>query len=507
MSAQSVPERYQRARAARDAGEFATYLSVMQQLDSLRPQHPVVLYELGIAQSLNQRPKQATQTLARALWLNAGLPIELEPLLANFRDTKAFDSLQQLTQVLKATVAHGAPAGGLPDTTFHPEGVVWYDGRYFVSSVRKGTIITSPETGQMSEFARLPAGFSAMGLAIDSLRKTLWVAGTATEHALGYTDSLAGRAGLWAFDLKTGVLKKKRLINHLRSAWLGDVTVDRNGTAYATSSSADFPAIYRTTPGEDTLSVWQALPDLASLQGLCLSPEEKYLFLSDYRYGLFRITLESGKIVPLKNQTDHPLKGIDGLCYYQGWLVAIHNGLRPFRVVAFQLSPDQTTTTNFITLEKALPEMDEPTLGTVAGNTLHYVANSPWGKYAEDGSLPAKGLYPPLLRRVGLKEFCRPHNPKPKIACLGVFHFAGTSDYSSVSFDRLDSEKRQGEIRDLIEQLKAFKPTKILVEYPAKSAEKLDSSYAAYCRGEYSLSLNEVDQLGFRIARELEHDN
>ncbi len=93
----------------------------------------------------------------------------------------------------------------------------------------------------------------------------------------------------------------------------------------------------------------------------------------------------------------------------------------------------------------------------------------------------------------------------PKVSILGVFHFAGTSDYSSVTFDNLESEKRQKEIFEIIEKIEKFKPTKILVEYPFNKSKKLDSLYNSYVNNKYQLSINEIDQIGFRLAKKLNH--
>ena len=93
----------------------------------------------------------------------------------------------------------------------------------------------------------------------------------------------------------------------------------------------------------------------------------------------------------------------------------------------------------------------------------------------------------------------------PKISILGIFHFAGTTDYSSVEFESLESKKRQEEILEIIEKLKEFKPTKILVEYPVKKSTKLDSTYNSYLKGRHKLTINEIEQIGFRIAKQLNH--
>ncbi|WP_438425666.1 DUF5694 domain-containing protein [Aquimarina macrocephali] len=93
----------------------------------------------------------------------------------------------------------------------------------------------------------------------------------------------------------------------------------------------------------------------------------------------------------------------------------------------------------------------------------------------------------------------------PNIALLGTFHFATTSDYSSMDLDDFRSDKRQKEIRLLIEALKAYKPTKIMVEYPYRKEDKLNDDYKEYLKDIYTLTINEIDQLGFRLAKELGH--
>ncbi|WP_299224424.1 DUF5694 domain-containing protein [uncultured Psychroserpens sp.] len=95
---------------------------------------------------------------------------------------------------------------------------------------------------------------------------------------------------------------------------------------------------------------------------------------------------------------------------------------------------------------------------------------------------------------------------KPKVAILGVFHFAGTSDFSSVEFESLESEKRQKEIKTIVQKLKDYKPTKIMLEFPSSNSTYLDSLYNATLEGNRDYTINEIEQLGFRLAKELKHD-
>ena len=96
--------------------------------------------------------------------------------------------------------------------------------------------------------------------------------------------------------------------------------------------------------------------------------------------------------------------------------------------------------------------------------------------------------------------------PTREIAFLGTFHFAGTNDMVSLKTDDLETEKRQKEILNLVDRLAALQPDKVILEYPFGNM-KLDSLYQEYRKGTHELSINERQQLGFRVARKLNHDH
>ena len=56
----------------------------------------------------------------------------------------------------------------------------------------------------------------------------------------------------------------------------------------------------------------------------------------------------------------------------------------------------------------------------------------------------------------------------------------------------------------LIDVLKGFHPTKIAIEAEVGS-ERVEQEYSDYLAGKYALSRNEIDQIGYRLAKELGH--
>ena len=94
---------------------------------------------------------------------------------------------------------------------------------------------------------------------------------------------------------------------------------------------------------------------------------------------------------------------------------------------------------------------------------------------------------------------------KARVLVLGVFHMANPGrDMFNLQADDVLAPKRQKELGELAEALKKFQPTKIALESPVGS-EKVRKQYEDYLAGNYALTRNESDQIGFRLAKELGH--
>jgi hypothetical protein len=93
----------------------------------------------------------------------------------------------------------------------------------------------------------------------------------------------------------------------------------------------------------------------------------------------------------------------------------------------------------------------------------------------------------------------------PEVLILGVFHMANPGqDVHNMEADDILSPSRQAEIAAVVSVLRSFELTKIAVESDVTS-KRVPQRYAAYLAGEHELTRNETEQLGFRLAAELEH--
>jgi len=95
--------------------------------------------------------------------------------------------------------------------------------------------------------------------------------------------------------------------------------------------------------------------------------------------------------------------------------------------------------------------------------------------------------------------------PRAEILVLGTFHMANPGhDINNMHVDDVLAPKRQAEIAELIAVLERFRPTKIAIEAEVGS-KRAPQQYADYRAGTYTLSRNEIDQIGYRLAKELGH--
>lgn len=95
---------------------------------------------------------------------------------------------------------------------------------------------------------------------------------------------------------------------------------------------------------------------------------------------------------------------------------------------------------------------------------------------------------------------------KPTVMILGSGHLANWgADRINYKMDDVLAPKRQTELQQLVEQLARFKPTKVAVEADIRWDAELQAEYNSYLKGNFQLERHEIHQIGFRLAKEMEH--
>lgn len=348
---QAADERYK----AKDYGEFAKQVRLAA---ALRPQHPTLLYRVAAAEALTGNRDAALAALERA----AAMGMVYEPAasedFASLRGDPRFQAVVARFAKNGTATGNAKVAWTLGEKGIIPEGLAWdaKTKRFFVSSVRKGTIHRGKEL-----FYDGPDGWGIFGMAVDARRRVLWAATNAEATK---------KAAVLKLDADSGKLLARYEAPDDGEHNFGDLLVAGEELFLSDSGS---PRIYVLRDGK-------VVPWLAgafhSLQGLAATKD--ILYVADYSLGILAIDRRTRDVVPVRVPADVTLLGVDGLYLVDGrTLVATQNGVNPNRVIRIDLaSPLEVK--GVTTLAANLPRMLDPTLGVLAGGRFYFHANAQW---------------------------------------------------------------------------------------------------------------------------------
>lgn len=118
-------------------------------------------------------------------------------------------------------------------------------------------------------------------------------------------------------------------------------------------------------------------------------------------------------------------------------------------------------------------------------------------------SLPLLAQAPPRL--IPAASDRNNHPDAIPLLLLGSYHMEGSSqDAVNLAPGDVRTSGKQRELAELLDRIAAFRPTKILIESPYYRS-KAPESFAKFLKGEYTLTANEIDQVGFTLAKRLGH--
>jgi hypothetical protein len=408
-SAQQARAAYRRAVGAFRQRDLTTARQEMSRAAELWPTQQLYLESAAGLAAIARDTGDATRWIGKLAELGVGAGVARDTTYRGLVGAGPFDAAAARLTAATAPVPRSRVRLTIPDTLFHAEGVAFdaRSGRWLVGSVRQRRIVAVGRDGRHTDFVRSGEhGLAGVfGMTVDSARRTLWVATTALPRMEGFTPADSGRVGVFGFDLETGRLA--------RSAWMprdsstahtfGDVAVAPNGDVYVSDSQS--PWIHRLPAGGEALVAFVTHPLFRSLQGMAISTDGRTMFVADYSHGLLRIDLRSRAVTVLRSSPGITLLGIDGLYLHRGALIAVQNGIVPPRLVRFCLDAEATTVIRAEVLDRNPALVDEPTLGTIVGDSAFYVATSQWEKFSDAGAwVPGSTLRPATVVGVGLES-------------------------------------------------------------------------------------------------------
>ena len=381
---QTLQQYYADGMAAYKAKDYKVFYEKMIEANRLHPYHQGIQYQLGTAAALVEKNAEAFSILKKAILTNTNFVIENNPDLEKIHKLKEYQSLLELQKKWKEPIVNSDTAFIIKDRQLHVEGID-YDKKtetFYLGSIHKRKVIKVDGKGNSSYFCAsgVDGMTSVFGLKADTKRNLLWVCSSPMSEMQNF-DS-AARSAVFKFDIETGTLLQKFPIpKNEPDGVFGDLILNSNGQPFISDGKNN--KIFVVNESGKLESIFSS-EEFWNIQGMAFNGDEKFLYISDYIKGIFRLNMSSKVLEQLNCSLDVSLKGVDGLYFVDNSLIAIQNGVNPFRVTRYYLNKEGNKITQFEVLENNHPAYGEPTLGVLSENNLYYIANSQWGGYDKE---------------------------------------------------------------------------------------------------------------------------
>ncbi len=309
----------------------------------------------------------------------------------------------------RTPVNHSLIAFTIPEKDLLPENVAYdpLEQAFYVGSTRKGKVVKVDKQGKVADFIapRQDGLWMVIGMKVDATRRVLWVNSSYGDNLIGYQKSNGSPAGVFKFDLRSGKLIKKYVLDKPgETHFFNDLVLNRRGDLFITHMFKE-SSLYRIAADRDELELL-ARPassnGFSEPNGITLSGDERSLFVATAE-GISAFDVASLAHRQLTALPEVSLKGIDGLYFYKRSLIAIHPGRKLVR--RYFLDEALKSVIRAETIEAQHPMFNVPTTGAVVNDTFYYIANAQFGSFNKDGSLfPLERLYEPVILKVRLSE-------------------------------------------------------------------------------------------------------
>ena len=361
------------AGAAYRDGDFARFVSELETAHALNPASLSTRYNLACGYALLGEREKSLALLDELARQGADFGMAADPDLGSLIGSEPFEAIvRRLAETTSPRITSET------HVTFEqygliPEGITRdpRSGRLFFGSMRTGEVYAVDTEGAISRFSSVDRQnrLSVVGLTVDTDNDLLWATGSAFELAENHAADDPATSGLFGIDLETGDVVRTLPVAH-DGDWLNDVVVSDDGRLFATGSGL-------LVSDSDTGKL-ERLPtsiEVFGSNGITFAGDGQTLLVASYPAGLYAVDADTGAARRLEPPENVTLYGLDGLYWHGGALIAIQNGVNPWRLIRIHLDAGLQRITDVEILERGSPATT-PMTGAIDGDVIYYVGET-----------------------------------------------------------------------------------------------------------------------------------
>jgi DNA-binding beta-propeller fold protein YncE len=394
----NLQARLQEVRRSADSARHERAVFLADSLAHAHPGHPSVALARAIALAGARRTSDAAEVVRKLLRWDARYARRAlqEPALAPVKQVLDTADIAARAARMDAPFAAARAWAVLEERDLVPEGTAWDPSTrsVLVGSLNKNKIVAIAEDGTVSERAGRASGLgSVVGIHVDTIRRTLWVASNARYDQPTDTTTPA----LLALDVRTGALRSRHPPPEGGKHFFNDITSAPDGTVYLTAT--DPARVWVLRPGATTLEPFAAIGPVTAPNGITISDDGRHLFVADLDH-VQVVALDRGESWRLATPDSVNVSGIDGLAFADGALIAHHWGVF-WRVARYPMDRGYRAITGRSLLEANTADSRTAPTGEVVNGEYVFIGNSQIDRM-NVGTLDSATMEPVRMYRVSL---------------------------------------------------------------------------------------------------------
>lgn len=365
--------------------KYEAFLPKVEQLLAIT-RHPVALYWTAKANAHLGNDKMAFQFLEELAKKGWAEPVDTVSLFTKYRKNKRFRKLTKRFKKNQQTIHSATKVMQFQEDTLIPEGIASHSTtqKIYLSSLAQHKIVVQTIGQPNSEKDLISSGqdsiWMVLGMKVLASRNEIWVASTSEK------DSTNGYAGLFGFDLISGKLINKVILDNTQEAHLfNDLVFADENTLYLTDSKAG--KVFKSIRPFTTLEEVKFKGTLYYPNGIAIDDKAENLFIADAT-GLYLYHIQSKILAKINEKKKTYLHQIDGLYFYKNSLIAVQGaGLNNSRITRFWLKKNKPSIKKTKILQSHHPDFVLPTTGTILNDDFYFIVNSYLRALQPDGKI------------------------------------------------------------------------------------------------------------------------